>query len=148
MSKATYIAAICGEAGRYGVVFPDFMGCVSAGATIEEVKAMAEEALQLHIEGMIEEGETLPEPTRPTLDDVVAVYAEEDGTPIEETWVGLIDVTVDVPAFVETVPVRVKADLVERIAALAAATSSQIDSRRFIEEAVEHEIERYRKSAA
>ena len=45
----------------YGVMFPDFLGCVSAGKTIEELKMMAKEALKFHIDGMIEDGEEIPE---------------------------------------------------------------------------------------
>ena len=36
----------------FGVSFPDFPGCVSAGKTLEEARRMAEEALALHIEGL------------------------------------------------------------------------------------------------
>lgn len=47
----------------YGVSFPDFPGCISAGVTLDEARAMAEEALAFHIEGMIEDGEPMPEPS-------------------------------------------------------------------------------------
>ena len=52
----------------YGVSFPDFPGCITAGSTLEEARKMAEEALALHIDGMLEDGEELPEPS--TLDEV------------------------------------------------------------------------------
>ena len=47
----------------YGVSFPDFPGCVSAGGTLQEAHEMASEALLFHIEGMIEDGEDIPEPS-------------------------------------------------------------------------------------
>ncbi len=47
----------------FGVSFPDFPGCVTAGRTLEEARRMAAEALALHIEGMIEDGELVPEPS-------------------------------------------------------------------------------------
>lgn len=47
----------------FGVDFPDFPGCVSAGRTLDEARQMAQEALDLHVEGMIEDGEPLPEPS-------------------------------------------------------------------------------------
>jgi predicted RNase H-like HicB family nuclease len=47
----------------YGVVFPDLPGCTSSGETVEQAYEHAFEALALHVEGMIEEGATLPEPT-------------------------------------------------------------------------------------
>ena len=52
----------------FGVSFPDFPGCVTAGKTLEEARRMAAEALALHIEGMAEDGEAIPEPS--TIDDV------------------------------------------------------------------------------
>ena len=147
MTSAKYRAAICGVEGNYGVVFPDFMGCVSAGETLDEASAMAHEALQLHVEGMVEDGEALPSPTDPSLDEVAASL-DDEGDPVGEVWVAMIDVEVEIPDRIDTIPIRVKADLVQRIADLAEATARQIDSRQFIEAAVEHEIERYRKSAA
>ncbi len=44
----------------FGVSFPDFPGCVTAGKTLEEARRMAAEALALHIEGMIEDGDAVP----------------------------------------------------------------------------------------
>jgi predicted RNase H-like HicB family nuclease len=52
----------------FGVSFPDFPGCMTAGKTLDEARRMAREALALHIRGMVEDGETLPEPA--TIDDV------------------------------------------------------------------------------
>ena len=43
-----------------GVDFPDFPGCVSAGDTLDEARRMAQEALELHVGGMVEDGEKLP----------------------------------------------------------------------------------------
>jgi predicted RNase H-like HicB family nuclease len=55
MATNTYIALIHKEADSdYGASFPDLPGCVTAGATIDEVLSMAKEALALHIEGMLE----------------------------------------------------------------------------------------------
>lgn len=53
----------------YGVSFPDLPGCISAGETLDEARAMAEEALALHIEGLVEDGEAVPEPS--TLEEVM-----------------------------------------------------------------------------
>lgn len=61
---AEYIALIHKDADSdFGVSFPDFPGCVTAGTTLDEARAMAAEALALHIEGMIEDGEAIPEPS-------------------------------------------------------------------------------------
>lgn len=47
----------------FGVSFPDFPGCITAGATLEEAHRMASEALALHIEGMLEDGRKVPSPS-------------------------------------------------------------------------------------
>lgn len=62
MSK--YTSLIHKESGSdYGVSFPDFPGCVTAGVTLDEARRKAVEALALHIDGMIDDGEAIPEPT-------------------------------------------------------------------------------------
>jgi len=61
---ATYIALLHKEGhSDYGVSFPDFPGCVTAGSTLEEARKLAAEALEFHIEGMITDGEAVPEPS-------------------------------------------------------------------------------------
>lgn len=47
----------------YGVSFPDFPGCITAGKTLDEAKSFAKEALLGHIELMREVGESIPEPS-------------------------------------------------------------------------------------
>jgi len=46
----------------YGVTVPDLPGCFSAGRTLDEALAMAREAIELHLEGLIEHGEVVPRP--------------------------------------------------------------------------------------
>jgi len=52
----------------FGVSFPDFPGCITAGKTLEAARRKAVEALSLHIEGMLEDGEEIPKSS--TLDDL------------------------------------------------------------------------------
>ncbi len=52
----------------YGVSVPDLPGCISAGNTLDESLVMIREAIELHLEGMIEDGEVIP-PAR-SLEDV------------------------------------------------------------------------------
>ncbi len=47
----------------FGVEFPDLPGCISAGHTLEEAKAMAAEALVGHISVLQEMGEPVPAPS-------------------------------------------------------------------------------------
>ena len=67
----------------FGVSFPDFPGCITAGRTIEEAKEMALEALTGHVQVMLEGGETLPDPSR--LDRVMSDPQFGDGTPFVVT---------------------------------------------------------------
>lgn len=46
----------------YGVIVPDLPGCFSAGATLDEAVAMAREAIELHLAGIIEGGLPIPDP--------------------------------------------------------------------------------------
>ena len=65
-----YIGLIHKEADSdYGVSFPDFLGVVTAGTSLDDAQAMAEEALALHVDGLVEDDEALPEPS--TLDAVM-----------------------------------------------------------------------------
>lgn len=47
----------------YGVSFPDLPGCVTAGKTLDEARTFAAEVLALHLEGMLDDGEPIPEPS-------------------------------------------------------------------------------------
>lgn len=50
------------EDSDFGVVVPDLPGCYTAGSTIDEAMAMAREAIELHLEGLVEEGQAVPKP--------------------------------------------------------------------------------------
>ena len=58
------------DSSDYGVEFPDFPGCITAGRTLDDAKDMAAEALALHVEGLIDDGEGLPTPSG--LDTIMA----------------------------------------------------------------------------
>ncbi|KAF5054184.1 HicB_like antitoxin of bacterial toxin-antitoxin system [anaerobic digester metagenome] len=60
---AAYIAIIHKEQDdNFGLLFPDFPGCVTSGRSFEEVALLAKEALALHVKGMREDGESIPNP--------------------------------------------------------------------------------------
>jgi predicted RNase H-like HicB family nuclease len=56
-----YVALVDGEAGAYGVSFPDLPGCVAMGATVDEALANAAEALRDWI-NLTEETTGVPPP--------------------------------------------------------------------------------------
>jgi predicted RNase H-like HicB family nuclease len=73
-----YIAIIHKDEGSdYGVSFPDFPGCITAGHTLEEARTLAAEALALHIKGMSEDGEDIPAPS--DLDQIMTAPDFRDG---------------------------------------------------------------------
>jgi predicted RNase H-like HicB family nuclease len=76
-----YIALIHKDPdSEYVVSFPDLPGCVSAGATLDEAREMAAEALAFHLEGLAEDDEPIPESS--TLEAVMADPANRDGVAI------------------------------------------------------------------
>ena len=64
----------------YGVSFPDFPGCITAGMSRDETRNLAAEALAFHVAGMIADGEAIPEPS--TLESVMADMDKCDGAAI------------------------------------------------------------------
>jgi predicted RNase H-like HicB family nuclease len=50
-----------GETG-FGAYVPDLPGCVAAGATRDEVVQLIQEAIGFHIEGLKQDGQSIPEP--------------------------------------------------------------------------------------
>ena len=67
---ANYIAVVHKDPkSDFGVSFPDFPGCVTAGNTIDEAKDMAHDALSLHIKGMLEDGDNISAPSK--LEDIM-----------------------------------------------------------------------------
>ena len=46
----------------YGAYVPDLPGCVAVGETQEEVETLIREAIKFHLEGLREDGMTIPQP--------------------------------------------------------------------------------------
>ncbi len=64
MEKRAYFGIVHIErGGPPGVSFPDFPGCVSVADNVVDLAESGAEALQFHIDGMIEDGLPIPEPT-------------------------------------------------------------------------------------
>ena len=58
-----YTALIDGEDGAYGVAFPDLPGCVATGKTREEVERNMHQAVEMHVQGLLEDKLPIPEST-------------------------------------------------------------------------------------
>ena len=58
------VAVEAGDAKHaFGVVVPDLPGCFSAGDTFEEALVNAREAIELHVEALLDAGEQVPAPS-------------------------------------------------------------------------------------
>jgi predicted RNase H-like HicB family nuclease len=90
----------------FGVSFPDLPGVVTAGTTLDEARELAEEALALHIEGLVDDGEVIPEPS--TLEQVMSDPDNRSGVAI------LVSVKSDQPKVVR-VNVTLPEDVLEQI---------------------------------
>jgi predicted RNase H-like HicB family nuclease len=90
----------------FGVSFPDLPGVVTAGTSLDDARAMAEEALALHIEGLNEDGEAIPEPS--SLEEIMADPDNRTGVAI------LVSVKTEQPKAVR-VNVTLPEDVLEQI---------------------------------
>jgi predicted RNase H-like HicB family nuclease len=141
VATATYLGAICGSKGGYGIVFKDFPGCTSSAPTIDEIVRRGTEALQGHIEVMLEYGDEVPAPTTHSLEDVVEWLDDDPDEPLGEQWVKLIPIEVDVAPAKRDVHVDVPRRLIEEIGEVAN------DPRQFVIDASRRELERLKRSA-
>lgn len=108
-----YIGLIHKEAASdFGVSFPDFPGVITAGTDLDDARAMADEALSFHIEGLVEDGEAVPEPS--SLEAVMADPANRDAVAI------LVSVKTDAKKAVR-VNVTLPEDVLKQIDAFAEA---------------------------
>ena len=48
---------------NYSAFVPDLPGCITTGRTVREIEENIREAIELHLEGMREDSEPIPEPT-------------------------------------------------------------------------------------
>jgi predicted RNase H-like HicB family nuclease len=58
-----YAVVIEKAESNYSAYVPDLPGCIATGSTVEEVENEIREAITFHIEGMREDGLTVPAPT-------------------------------------------------------------------------------------
>ena len=58
-----YAIVIEKAAANYAGYVPDLPGCVATGKTPEETERLLREAVALHLEGLMEDGLPIPEPS-------------------------------------------------------------------------------------
>jgi predicted RNase H-like HicB family nuclease len=123
----SFIAYIRKEQGSdYGVEFPDVPGCVTAGRTVDEARAMAAEALAGHIAILESDGEPVPVPS--------TMEVLKDDPNREDAVLIMVDL---LPDFLkaERVNVMIPRHLLGRIDAASGGNRS-----RFIVEAAEQKL--------
>jgi predicted RNase H-like HicB family nuclease len=59
----------------YGAYVPDLPGCVAVGKTLKATQRLIREAIELHLQGMREDGDPIPEPS--SIADYVTVSASQ-----------------------------------------------------------------------
>lgn len=129
--KRHYPAVIDKDAdSAYGITFPDFPGCVSAGDTPEEAIALGAEALAGHVALMVDDGDAIPEPT-PLAD----VTWEDDENVLMVTLVAVI-----IPGRAKRVNITLDEGLLEEIDTVAGNRSG------FLADAARAELARRRSA--
>jgi predicted RNase H-like HicB family nuclease len=58
-----YLVVIERGPTSFGAYVPDLPGCVAVGESRQEVESLIREVIELHIEGLREEGQPVPEPS-------------------------------------------------------------------------------------
>jgi predicted RNase H-like HicB family nuclease len=122
-----YIALIHKDADSdFGVSFPDFPGCITAGTSLQEAFAMASEALAGHIEAMSEEGYAIPDPS--SADAIARDPENRDGVfvlvPTPDATVKTVRVNITLP---ETLLRRIDSRTSNRSGFLARAAEKALE---------------------
>lgn len=65
MSNYQFTVVIEPDEGGYHAFAPSLPGCHTFGATIDEARANIAEAMELHVESMLKDGETIPIESEP-----------------------------------------------------------------------------------
>jgi Uncharacterized conserved protein len=114
----------------FGVEFPDFPGCISAADTLDEAVENAKEALVLHVEGMLEDDEPVPEPS--SLEEICR----------RKEFKGAIPVLIDVPLsrYCKRINITIDERLLKRIDQVAAKRGTSRSG--FLTEAARERIKR------
>ncbi len=123
----------------WDVIFPDFPGCVSQGNSAQAAMENAVEALALHVEGLVAEGETLPTPSR--------VNARLPEWMPEADMVNRIDafLTVEVPGKSARINITMDKALIDRLDTAASREGTTRSG--YLAQAVREKLKRTHESA-
>ncbi len=129
--KRNYVAVVKkNKSSDYAVIFSDFPSCITAGKTLEEAQDMAQEALQFHIDGMVEDKEEVPTPLG--LDAVRKKY---------KTAEAFLVITARIPAKVARINITIDEKFLRKLDKYLEAHHGSRSS--FFVEAAKHEMSRH-----
>ena len=104
--KRKYAVVIEKAPNNYCAYAPDVLGCISTAKTRDGMLAMMREALEFHIEMMLEDGDPLPEPRmslRDAMEYHIALYDEvSEPDDCKETETSFIMLEIEVVAASES----------------------------------------------
>ena len=95
------------EVGGYSVDFPDLLGCVTEGDTLEEAIRMAEDALGIYLYSLKEDGEESPKASDPadikvSGRDFISLITYDEVAYLKRTDNHSIKKTLTIPSWMDT----------------------------------------------
>lgn len=112
--KLTYAVVIEQTPNNYAAYAPEVPGCISTAKTWDEMLAMIREALTVHIEFLIEDGDPVPEPMM-SVDDAIAYHSEALAKANEESLVEHGDAPATISTAFRMVEIEVSALQLETV---------------------------------
>ena len=63
ITKMRYAIVVEKATSNYAAYVPDLPGCVATGKTVKETERRIQEAIEIHVQGMREDGIPVPKPS-------------------------------------------------------------------------------------
>ena len=89
--KLTYAVVFERAPNNYAAYAPELPGCISTGKDWNEMQWMIREAIEFHIEALIEDGDPVPEPTMSIRDAMEYHLSLGDDYELDPEWGIIID---------------------------------------------------------
>ena len=105
--RLRYAVVVGKTPNNWCVYAPDVPGCVSVGGSWVEMLEMMDEALTLHMEGTLEDGDPLPEP-KMSIEEAIAYHAAAIPDDVMESYLKFGDDTPSLATRFEFVEIEVQ----------------------------------------
>ncbi len=129
-----------GPQDGWDIVFPQFLGCISQGDTVLDAVKNGKEALALHIEGMVADGEALPDEAKANDPDPGWVIEIPKKDPVYHPFLEM-----EVPGRSTRINITMDEALVERLDSAAKAEGTSRSG--YLAQAVRERLQRNREIA-